>query len=108
MDLTKPILPIIIETTINAIKTGASMYQAMAIILVCFSYYWDCLGSTLIKVTTMIQDLLPSNITPLGDSVLLQTLISTLYSELLQVGSFLQIKDVNRTFFYKRRKITYL
>lgn len=86
MDLAKPILPKTIQTTIHAIKTGASMYQAMAIIVVCFGYYWDCLGPTLSKVTSMIQDLIPSEITPLSNSVLLQTLISALYSELLQVS----------------------
>ncbi|XP_044763067.1 uncharacterized protein LOC123320001 [Coccinella septempunctata] len=86
MDLARPILPKTIKTTIDAIKTGASMYQAMAIILVCFSYFWDCLDSTLFKVTNMIQDVVPSDITPLSNSVLLQTLISALYSELVQMS----------------------
>ncbi|KAK9871526.1 hypothetical protein WA026_012898 [Henosepilachna vigintioctopunctata] len=83
MDLTKPILSKIIDTAINAVKTGASMYQAMSIILVCFSYFWDCLDPNVLRFTNMIQDILPSDIIPLHHSVLLQTLVSALYSSLL-------------------------
>ncbi|KAL3276160.1 hypothetical protein HHI36_020879 [Cryptolaemus montrouzieri] len=86
-DLVKPLLPKTIKTTIDAIKTGASMYQAMSIILACFSYFWDCLDSTLYRVTSMIQDMLPSSTTPLSQSVLLQTLIASLYSELLKISA---------------------
>lgn len=59
------------------------MYQAMLITLACFSQLWDGVSSILPKIASLIQDILPVDVTPLNHSVLLQILISSLYTDLL-------------------------
>ncbi|XP_063912179.1 uncharacterized protein LOC135129022 isoform X1 [Zophobas morio] len=90
----KPLLPTITRTVINAIQTGASMYQAMLVILGCYSQLWDCVNTVLPRVSTLIQDLLPADVTPLNHSALIQILISALYTELLRQSELEQNKKV--------------
>jgi protein KIAA0825 len=70
-----------VSTVISAVQTGASMYQAMTIILACFIQFWNCMNTTVPRIAFLFQDILPAGIKPLGKSVLLQILISGLYSE---------------------------
>lgn len=59
------------------------MYQAMSLVLAYFAQMWDCVNPTLSKVASLIQDILPIDVIPLGHSALLQILISALYTELI-------------------------
>lgn len=76
-------LPPITTIVIGAVKTGASMYQAMSIILACFAQLWDCMPVYIARLAAQLSEILPSDIHPLGNSVLLQILIAALYSSLL-------------------------
>lgn len=60
------------------------MYQAMSIVLACFSQLWDCVNPVFAHIAALLQDILPLSVTPLGHSTLLQLLVSALYSELLK------------------------
>lgn len=84
LNLASPMLPTICDIVINAAKTGASMYQAMSIIVTCFSQFWDCTHPALTKIALLIQDLLPANTVPLHHSSVVQILVSALYTALLQ------------------------
>lgn len=79
----KQVLPPIVTTVIGAVKTGASMYQAMSITLACFAQLWDCVPIHVARVAVHISHILPSDIHPLANSVLLQILAAALYSALL-------------------------
>ncbi|GJQ69311.1 hypothetical protein Trydic_g6444 [Trypoxylus dichotomus] len=94
IDLITPILSPITRTVINAVKTGASMYQAMSIILACFSQLWDCINPAIPVVAHLIHELLPADVTPIGNSALLQLLLSALYSDLLKKSEVIQKKQV--------------
>ncbi|KAI4457536.1 hypothetical protein MML48_7g00003443 [Holotrichia oblita] len=94
IDLINPILPPITRTVINAVKTGASMYQAMSIVLACFSQLWDCINPIIPLISHLIHDLLPAEITPIGNSALLQLLLSALYTDLLRKSEAIEKKQV--------------
>lgn len=94
IDLINPILSPITATVINAVKTGASIYQAMSIVLACFSQLWDCITSSVPLIARIIQDLLPVDITPIGNSTLLQLVLSALYSNLQKKSELIQKKQV--------------
>lgn len=55
----------------------------MSIILACFSQLWDCVPPSIARTASYIADILPSEIHPIGNSVLLQILVSALYTALL-------------------------
>ncbi|KAH0815199.1 hypothetical protein GEV33_007591 [Tenebrio molitor] len=94
LNLVKPLLSTITRTVINAVQTGASMYQAMLIVLGCYSQLWDCVDGALPRVASLIQDILPADVTPLNHSALIQILISALYSELLHQSELSYNKQV--------------
>lgn len=79
----KPFLFTIISTAINAVQTGASMYQAMGLILACLTQLWQCIPVCVSRIASQMTEILPSHITPLGNSVLLQILAAALYTALL-------------------------
>ncbi|KAK5650866.1 hypothetical protein RI129_001895 [Pyrocoelia pectoralis] len=83
LNLAKPFLESITSTVISAVQTGASMYQAMTIVLACFMQLWDSIHDAVPRIAFLIQDILPADITPLGKSALLQILVSALYKELV-------------------------
>lgn len=83
VELINPLLPPIVETVTNAVRTGASMYQAMSLVLACFVHLWDCVCPVLPRIAFLVQDILPIDVIPLRHSVLLQLLISALYTELI-------------------------
>ena len=86
LQLLEPILPTVSKTVISAVHTGASMYQAMSIVLACFSQLWQCVDSCVSRIAYLVQELLPVNVHPIGNSCLLQLLLSSLYSELLRIS----------------------
>ncbi|KAF5287146.1 hypothetical protein FQR65_LT12332 [Abscondita terminalis] len=81
--LIRPLLGSIVTTVVSAVQTGASMYQAMTIVLACFLQLWDCVDATVPRVAFLLQEALPADIVPIGKSTLLQMLVSALYKELL-------------------------
>ncbi|KAK4881862.1 hypothetical protein RN001_005181 [Aquatica leii] len=83
ISLIKPLLDSIVTTVISAVQTGASMYQAMTIVLACFLQLWDSIDSAVPRVAFLLQEALPSDIAPIGKSTLLQMLVCALYKELL-------------------------
>lgn len=95
LDLIHPLLPPIVETVINAVRTGASMYQAMSLVLASFVHLWDCICPVLPRIAFLIQDILPINVIPLRHSVLLQMLVSALYTEFIKNRGFETQKTVN-------------
>ncbi|ERL93898.1 hypothetical protein D910_11184 [Dendroctonus ponderosae] len=92
LNIVFPILPVVEETVINALQTGATMYQAMSLIVACFSQFWDMLDPSLTKISYILQEVIPSDITPISNSVLMQTLMSALYSSLIMVPEKLSLK----------------
>ncbi|CAG9854540.1 unnamed protein product [Phyllotreta striolata] len=86
LNFTAPIIPIAADTVINASQTGASMYQAMSLVVACFSHFWDYIHPALYKTSNMLQEILPTDTVPLGNSALLQILVCALYSHLLRTS----------------------
>uniref|UniRef100_A0A182JX97 Uncharacterized protein n=1 Tax=Anopheles christyi TaxID=43041 RepID=A0A182JX97_9DIPT len=86
LHLIYPILGPVVHMLVSAVQTTASMYQAMSLSLSCFSEMWDCIPDCLYTVTICLAEILPAEIRPLGDSVLIQLLYIALYSKLLEVA----------------------
>ncbi|XP_050514797.1 uncharacterized protein KIAA0825 homolog [Diabrotica virgifera virgifera] len=84
LNFSSPIIPLATDTVINAIQTGATMYQAMSLILACFSHFWDCVNPALYRVSCILQESILTDIVPLNNSTLVQILVSALYSHLLK------------------------
>lgn len=59
------------------------MYQAMSIVLGCYSQLWECIHQSIPLIASIIQDLLPGSVMPIGKSVILHILNAALYTELL-------------------------
>jgi protein KIAA0825 len=72
---------------ISAMQTGASNYQAMALAITCLSEMWDAIPDCLYTVIMCIVEILPADIKPLGDSVLIQILFCALYTKLLECST---------------------
>lgn len=83
LDLVGPILSPIAKTVTHAAQTGASIYQAMSLVVACFAQLWDCVDPVLPRIASLIQDILPVDVIPLHRSALLQILISALYTEFI-------------------------
>ncbi|XP_062709375.1 uncharacterized protein LOC134288458 [Aedes albopictus] len=86
LHLIYPILNPIIHMLVSAVQTTASIYQAMSLSLSCFSEMWDCIPDCLYTVISCLTEILPAEIRPLGDSVLIQLLYMALYSKLLEAS----------------------
>lgn len=56
----------------------------MALILACFSHFWDCVHSAIPQISNLIQEHIPADIFPLNHSCLLQILVGALYTYLLK------------------------
>lgn len=82
--LVYPILDPIAIMLINAMQTGASNYQSMALAITCISDILDAIPDCLYTVITEINEILPADIKPLYDSVLIQILFCSLYTKLLE------------------------
>lgn len=86
LNLISPLIPTITETVINAVQTGATMYQSMSLILALLSFYWDCANPILSQISTLLQEIIPADIVPMNNSALLQILVSALYSAFLHIS----------------------
>ncbi|XP_055846207.1 uncharacterized protein LOC129912111 [Episyrphus balteatus] len=84
MHLVYPVLDCIVEMLIDAVETGASMYQAMSLALTCVSEMYECIPEGLYKVAVLLQDIISVSTKPLSDSVLLQLVFGALYTELIK------------------------
>ncbi|XP_023018112.2 uncharacterized protein KIAA0825 isoform X1 [Leptinotarsa decemlineata] len=84
LNFAHPLMEVTTDTVVNALQTGATMYQAMSLILACFSHFWESVHPTLTKVANLIQDHIMTDTVPLSNSCLLQILVCALYSNLLK------------------------
>ncbi|KAF7275918.1 hypothetical protein GWI33_011144 [Rhynchophorus ferrugineus] len=87
LDIAMPIFPLVVETVLNALQTGATMYQAMSLIIASLGQFLDAIDPSLIRVSHLFQEVIPVEITPVGGSVLMQILISGLYSYFLDISA---------------------
>ncbi|OWR55394.1 hypothetical protein KGM_209819 [Danaus plexippus plexippus] len=78
------ILQFIPPVLVNALKSGASMYQTISLCLTCISRTLDCIPICLKNAANVLEGTLPSNVNPVGGSLLLQMLIIITYEELLK------------------------
>ncbi|XP_045766028.1 uncharacterized protein LOC123867806 isoform X1 [Maniola jurtina] len=75
-------LQFIPSVLVNAVQTGASMYQTMSLCLTCISRTLDCIPRCFVNATSTLESALPSNVAPVGGSLLLQMLITIAYEQL--------------------------
>lgn len=86
VSMVNPILDPIVHMLVSAVSSrSCTMYQAMSLSVSCFSEMWDCLPECIYRVTHALMEILPTEMRPLGDHVLIQTLFAALYSKLLIV-----------------------
>ncbi|XP_075971843.1 uncharacterized protein LOC142973740 isoform X2 [Anticarsia gemmatalis] len=78
------ILQFIPPILVNAVQSGASMYQTMSLCLSCISRSLDCVPRSFTNACSIIENTLPSHINPVGGSVLLQMLVTVAYEEILK------------------------
>ncbi|XP_018570086.1 uncharacterized protein LOC108910070 [Anoplophora glabripennis] len=86
LHLISPLIPTITESIINAVQTGATMYQSMSLTLALLSFYWDCANPILTQISALLQEIIPADIVPMNNSALLQILVSALYSAFLHIS----------------------
>ncbi|CAG5041437.1 unnamed protein product [Parnassius apollo] len=67
---------------VNTVQSGASMYQTMSLCLSCISRSLDCIPQCFLNAASIIENTIPSNVNPVGGSILLQMLITITYEEL--------------------------
>ncbi|XP_041970753.1 uncharacterized protein LOC121727141 [Aricia agestis] len=67
---------------VNAVQTGASMYQTMSLCLSCISRTMNCIPRCLLNACQILEGMLTSTVSPVGGSILLQLLITIVYEEL--------------------------
>ncbi|CAH2070976.1 unnamed protein product, partial [Iphiclides podalirius] len=67
---------------VNAIQTGASMYQTMSLCLTCISRSMDCIPRCFANAASVLGKTLPPGVGPVGGSLLLQMMVTVTYEEL--------------------------
>ncbi|KAI4500810.1 hypothetical protein M0802_004021 [Mischocyttarus mexicanus] len=82
----KTMMPAIVDTLLDAVKTGASMYQAMSLALACFTELHVTTPITILRLALALNNNIPARCHPLGNSVLLQIFSAALYSTFLEVA----------------------
>lgn len=85
--LVYPVLDPVAHMLITAMQTGASNYQAMALAITCLSEMWDAIPDCLYTVIMCLVEILPADIKPLSDSVLIQILFCALYTKLTECAA---------------------
>ncbi|KAL0832981.1 hypothetical protein ABMA28_001105 [Loxostege sticticalis] len=68
---------------VNAIQSGASMYQTMSLCLTCISRSLTSVPRSFTNACTVIEKTLPAHVNPVGGCVLLQMLVTVAYEEML-------------------------
>ncbi|VVD04676.1 unnamed protein product [Leptidea sinapis] len=82
---------------VNAIQTGASMYQTMSLCLTCISRSLECVPRCLVTVTSSLQTALPCGVRAVGGSIFLQMLITRLYDEMIRYAAIESTKETTAT-----------
>ncbi|XP_043683631.1 uncharacterized protein LOC122636472 isoform X1 [Vespula pensylvanica] len=90
-------MPSIVETLLDAVKTGASMYQAMSLALACFTELHVTTPMTILRTALTLNKNVPARCHPLGGSVLLQIFSAALYSSFLDIATNDQTDIQNKT-----------
>ncbi|XP_055315065.1 uncharacterized protein LOC129575443 [Sitodiplosis mosellana] len=89
-----PLLTPIANILIGSMQTGATIYQTMALAISCLTEMLDCLPNNLFILTSTLGEIISTEVRPLGESVLVQTLFSALYTKFIEISE----KDVaNKT-----------
>ncbi|XP_053979954.1 uncharacterized protein LOC128877038 isoform X2 [Hylaeus volcanicus] len=73
----------IIEILLEAVKTGASIYQTMSLVIGCFAELYVTLPPSILKTAFVLNDNIPAHCHPIGGNVLLHILCASLYTALL-------------------------
>lgn len=60
--------------------------QTMALAVSCLTEIIDCLPNNIFIIATTLSEIISTEIRPLGDSVLVQTLFSALYTKLIEIA----------------------
>lgn len=93
LNFVTPLLKITSDAVIKASQNGATVYQAMSLIIACFSTYWECTHPSLLKITALLQEILPADVVPINRSCLFQVLCSALYAHFLSENKKNEIKE---------------
>ncbi|XP_015188983.1 PREDICTED: uncharacterized protein LOC107073068 isoform X3 [Polistes dominula] len=83
----KTMMPAIVDTLLDAVKTGASMYQAMSLALACFTELHVTTPISILRTALALNNNVPARCHPLGNSVLLQIFSAALYSTFLEIAA---------------------
>ncbi|XP_012276460.1 uncharacterized protein LOC105697593 [Orussus abietinus] len=89
----RPMMTPIVETLLEAAKTGASLYQAMSLALACITELYLCAPIGALRLAFALDGNIPAHCHPLGGSVVLQVLCSSLYTALLEVSESIKSDD---------------
>ncbi|XP_015123677.1 uncharacterized protein LOC107045817 [Diachasma alloeum] len=76
----------VVETLLEAVKTGASIYQAMSLSLACITELFVCAPIGILRAGNAMNQSIPAHCHPIGGSVLVQIFCAALYSSLFQVS----------------------
>ncbi|KOX74977.1 hypothetical protein WN51_12661 [Melipona quadrifasciata] len=89
----------IIEILLEAVRTGASMYQAMSLVIGCFTELYVTLPPSILKTVLVLHDNIPAHCHPIGGNVLLHVLCSSLYTALIEFSEICEtgIQDSSTT-----------
>nr|XP_003699217.2 PREDICTED: uncharacterized protein LOC100879507 [Megachile rotundata] len=74
----------IIEMLLEAVRTGASMYQAMSLVIGCFTELYVTLPPAVLKTVLVLNEYIPAHCHPIGGNLLLHILCASLYTALLE------------------------
>ncbi|XP_076296599.1 uncharacterized protein LOC143216906 isoform X1 [Lasioglossum baleicum] len=80
----KNMMPPIIELLLEAAKTGASMYQAMSLVIGCFTELYLTLPTAILRIALALNNNAPAHCHPIGGNILFHILCTALYSALLE------------------------
>ncbi|KAG6458860.1 hypothetical protein O3G_MSEX011083 [Manduca sexta] len=78
---------------VNALQSGASMYQTMSLCLTCMLRTMDCIPRAFINACTIIESSLPTHVNPVGGSVLIQMLVIITYEEIQKFAKLEAAKE---------------
>ncbi|XP_051169781.1 uncharacterized protein LOC127287087 isoform X3 [Leptopilina boulardi] len=82
----------IVETLLDAVKTGASIYQAMSLALACLMELHISIPIGILRTAIAMNENIPAHCRPIGGSVLLQIMCAALYTALLQISTSIKSK----------------
>jgi hypothetical protein len=79
----QPILVPVVETLLSVTSgAGCSIDQAMDVTMDCLIQLTDCLPTSVLHTAAVLEDAVPADVHPVGNSVLLQLMVAALYSQL--------------------------